>query len=722
MSRSPRARRRRRGEIIAAAEPDASTVLLEVSGVDVQSPAVAEAARSAAAELSQIDGVTSSANPFVVPGGLADPRAVALLGNGSPESGRFLVVTSIDPTLDAEQAERVESEVLEAYRDFGQSLPGATAAVGSGSLLVEEITDQVEVDLRAGEGIALPLSFALMVLVFGGFIAAGMPILGAIASIGGGLAALYGFSYVLDLDAAVVNVVTLLGLALCIDYGLLIVSRAREELRAIGQGRPAADLTDAEIEEALARTVGSAGRTVFFSGLTVAISLAGLLVFQASIVRAVGAAGMSVVLIAMLVGLSFVPSLVKIGAHRLLRKGTETAPDEGVFSRLARRVQRMPWVVATVCVAILVILALPTLSMRLTSSGHQLMPVGSSQRDFFDTLSEYYPAISAPAATVVAETSLQEATEWAETVVQELPDVTSTAVRQLDPSHVAVSVRTDGDPMADEARRVVDELRTQRPSFPTLVGGQAAGLADFTASIAARAPYAIAAVVLATMVLMFLMTGSVVLPVKALILNVLSLGAALGVTVWIFQDGHFEGLLGFTSTGALESLIPPLVLAFGFGLSMDYELFLISRIAELYHAGVPNDRAVELGLQRSGRIITSAALLVVIVFAGFIAGEMLIIKQTGLALTTAILLDASIVRMFLVPATMTILGTLELVGAGPASPLARRARLQRVGGSRQDTSHRVTLVTSEPGHPVAAAHPPGTAHPQGDYPPIAVGG
>jgi RND superfamily putative drug exporter len=565
-------------------------------------------------------------------------------------------VTTIDPGLDSEAAEQAEAQVLDVYEEFAASLPDATTAVGSGSLLVEEITGQVEVDLRAGEGIALPLSFVLMVFVFGGFVAAGMPILGAIASIGGGLAALYGFSYVLDLDAAVVNVVTLLGLALCIDYGLLIVSRAREELRAIAQGRPAADLTDAEIEEALARTVGTAGRTVFFSGLTVAISLAGLLVFEAPIMRAIGAAGMSVVLIAMLVGLSLVPSLVKVGAHRLLRKGTETAPDEGVFSRLARWVQRVPWLVAGACVAVLVLLALPTLSMRLTSSGHELMPIGTSQRDFFDTLAEHYPALAAPSATVVAQTSLAQASEWAESVAAGLPGVTSTSVRQLDPSHVAVSVRTDGGPLDDEARAVVDTLRTERPSFPSWVGGQAASLADFTSSIAARAPYAIAAVVLATLVLMFLMTGSVVLPVKALVINVLSLGAALGVATWVFQQGHFENLLGFTSTGALESLIPPLVLAFGFGLSMDYELFLISRIAELYHAGVPNNRAVELGLQRSGRIITSAALLVVIVFAGFIAGKMLIIKQTGLALTTAILLDASIVRMLLVPATMTILG------------------------------------------------------------------
>ena len=643
-------------QIIQAAGPQAQTVMFEVSNVDMRSPAVAKAAAESAAKISAIDGVATSVNPFVFPAGLSDPRAAALLGDQDRDSGRFLVVTTLDSGLDDDAAERVEAQVVQAYGTLGDALGGATGAVGSGQLLFSEITDQIEVDLRTGEGIALPLSFALMVVVFGGFIAAGMPIAGAIASIGGGLAALYVFSYAIDLDAAVVNVVTLLGLALCIDYGLLVVSRAREELRAIAQGRPASALTDDEIETAIGRTVGSAGRTVFFSGLIVAISLGGLLVFDSQIMRAIGAAGMSVVLIALLVGVSLVPSLVRLGARRLLRKGTEVAPDQGVFSRLAEGVQRRPWVVAVASVAVLVVLALPTLSMHLTSSGHQLLPVGSSQRDFFDVLAQHYPALSDPAATVVAEASPAEATTWADTTVRAIPHVTSTSVRQLDPTHVAVSVRTDGQPLDDQARAVVEALRSGRPSFPTLVGGQAAALADFVAALWARAPYAIAAVVVATFVLMFLMTGSVVLPVKALIINVLSLGASLGIATWVFQNGHLESLLGFTSTGALESMIPPLVLAFGFGLSMDYELFLLSRVAELYHAGVPNDRAVVLGLQRSGRIITSAALLVVIVFAGFAAGKMLIIKQTGLALAVAVLLDATIVRMLLVPATMTILG------------------------------------------------------------------
>ena len=217
-------------------------------------------------------------------------------------------------------------------------------------------------------------------------------------------------------------------------------------------------------------------------------------------------------------------------------------------------------------------------------------------------------------------------------------------------------LQRSADPVDDAARTLVHTLRANRPDQPSWVTGQAAALVDLTESIASGAPFAGALVVLVTFVLLFVMTGSVVIPTKALLLNVVSLGASLGVLTWVFQDGHLSGVLGFTSVGAVESIIPPLVVAFAFGLSMDYELFLISRIAELHEQGVENNRAVELGLQRSGRVITSAAALVVVVFAGFVAGKMLIIKEMGVALTVAVILDASIVRMLLVPATMELLG------------------------------------------------------------------
>jgi len=653
--------------LLRAAEPDRSSVLLMVDAVEVASPAVAAAAGAAAQHLAAIDGVDSTASPFVFPTGLADPRAKPfILANETsgtaastpPGVARgFLVVTHLEPGLTAAQEERAEQAVRAAYTQLGQALPGGTrTTVGSGSALGDEIVGQMESDLRLGEGIALPLSFALMVVVFGGFVAAGMPIIGAIASIGGALAALYGFSAVMDLDASTVNVVTLLGLALSIDYGLLFVSRFREELRALAQGRPPAELSVDQIRRAISRTTATAGRTVLFSGVTVAISLAGLMIFRSPTIRGIGAAGLSVVLVAMLVGVSMMPALCTIGARRLLARGTETAPDEGVFSRLASAVHRRPWTVMLLSIAFLTLLALPATSMRLTSSGIELVPVGSPQRDFFERLADDYPDLRAPTATVVIQGTLDQARSWADGVAAFLPGVTQVVARDLGTGYTAVAVHSSAGPVDVASRSLAEALRAHRPAAPSWVTGQPASLIVFTESIAAGAPFAVALVIVATFVLLFLMTGSIVIPAKALLLNVVSLGASLGVVTWIFQEGHLSTSLGFTSVGAVESIIPPIAIAFAFGLSMDYELFLISRIAELHESGVENNRAVELGLQRSGRIITSAAALVVIVFAGFIAGKMLIIKEIGVALTVAVLLDASIVRMLLVPATMELLG------------------------------------------------------------------
>ena len=229
-----------------------------------------------------------------------------------------------------------------------------------------------------------------------------------------------------------------------------------------------------------------------------------------------------------------------------------------------------------------------------------------------------------------------------------------------------------GDAGGRVATQVVRDLRAQRPDFPTWVVGQAAGQLDFSASMSSTAPWAIGLVVLATFVLLFLMTGSVLVPVKALLMNLISLGAALGVVAWIFGAGHLEGLLSFATTGGVETTIPPLVLAFGFGLAMDYEVFLLSRIKEQRDAGLPNDEAVAAGLQRSGRIITSAALLVIIVFAGLVAAKVLVVKQTGVALCVAVAIDATLVRMLLVPATMTLLGEWNWWAPGPLRRLHDR--------------------------------------------------
>ncbi len=649
-----------------------STHTQTLTGVDLSDPAVASAAATAVQDLSAIEHVESAVNPFVVPGGPSTPDALRFVLDGDPASGGFATVVTFDEANTAEQ-EAAATDQVDAVFDGLAEDTGATGDQRGGlRSLVDRIIEQVKIDGQRGEGIALPVSFLVMVVVFGGFLAAGFPVLGAIASIAGALASLLGLSYLLDLDASVVNVVTVLGLGLCIDYGLLVVSRFREEMRALLQGTPATDATHAQVVAATAATMNRAGRTVIFSALTVAISLSGLLVLQIPFIRAVSVAGVSVVLIALAVALTLIPALCVLGARRLLKRGTETASDVGVFSRLAERVHRMPWVVIAAVSAVLVVMALPALRLELTSSGPELLPVGTPERTFYEDFRAGYPLLAGAEVLLVSRAPVAEVQAWADTAADR-PGVESVdPVRELDNGVVTVGFQTGDSGTGEASRDLVDSLRSDRAPFDAYVVGQASGIVDFRATVADRALWAAGLVVLATLVLLFLMTGSVVIPIKALVMNVLSLGAALGVTVWIFEDGHLEGLLRFASTGALENTIPLLVLAFGFGLSMDYEVFLLSRIVELHEQGHDTRSAVTLGLQRSGRIITSAGLLMVIVFSGFAAGDLLIMKQMGVALVLAIVIDATLVRMLLVPATMSVLGSANWWAPAPLRRLHER--------------------------------------------------
>jgi RND superfamily putative drug exporter len=658
--------------ILNSASTSGASLSLITVGADPADPALVEPITAAREDLLAIEGMATVVDPLAVPGGPASPAAAGLIakdGNG------FLVSATLEPDLPAEiqdaALDAAGARLTELSVEIAQAVPGSSGQVGGGTLLFSAITGQVEKDLVRGELIALPISLLVMVLVFGGFLAAGMPIVGAIASIGGGLVTLLGFSYLIDLDAAVVNVVTVLALGLCIDYGLLIVSRYREELREQLATNTSRSTKQARTT-ALVATMSTAGRTVMFSGVTVAISLSGLLLFEARILRAVGAAGVSVVVVALLVALTLVPALLALAGAKMIRPGLlskipglrrltaklgDVAPEEGVFSRLARWTQRRPWLVVIGVLAILGVLAAPALRMELRSSGAQLLPPSAPDRQFFDTLAEEYPASGIATIQVVGQATPEQMTPLAESIeamdgVELVPPP-----RAVGDQYAVVNVyMTDPDPGSAQAKAVVAEIRDNRPDYPIWVTGQTASLVDFTDALARQAPSALAVIIVATFVLLFLLTGSILIPIKALLINVVSLGASLGVLVWVFQDGNGESLLNFKSTGGIETIIPILVVALGFGLAMDYEVFLLSRIKEFRDRGMDNDEAVVAGLQRSGRIITSAALIVVLVFAGFVAGELLVIKQTGVALAVAVAIDATLVRCLLVPATMTLLG------------------------------------------------------------------
>ncbi len=667
-------------DLLAATSPTGPAYQLLLDDVDPADAQLSAALADARADLGALPGVSAVADPVV-----AGPGFVATDGRA------VLVTVALDRDL-ADEAEVAASDgVVARLSVVDDDVTGSVGTVTGVSLLIEEITGQVETDLRTGELVALPLSLLIMVVIFGGFAAASIPVGGAIASIAGGLGSLLAFSYVLDLDASVVNVVTVLGLGLCIDYSLLVVSRYREE---VGVDHAVDDIPDvAARADAMATTMATAGRTVLFSGLTVAIAVSGLVLLDIDIIRSVGLAALSVVLVAMAVALTLVPALLSLMTRWVSRRGilarlplvgglahtfSDAPPAEGFFSRLARQVQRRPWLVAGAVTAVLVVLALPSLRMVLVSSGIELLPQDSSQRVAVEQIQSRFPAGAQPQVRVVAEAAPGDLDTYGSRVARiDGVDLVAPARQQGGVSVLDVFTTT-GD-QSVETRAVVASIRDDRPEFETWVTGRAASLIDFVATIRTQAPLALLWLSAATFVLLFLLTGSVLIPVKALLMIVLSLGASFGALVWVFQDGRLEGLLDYTSVGGIEAVIPILVFAFAFGLSMDYEVFLLSRIKEFHDTGMDNDECVRAGLQRTGRVITSAALIIVVVFAGFVVGDLLVIKQTGVALAIAVLIDATLVRILLVPATMTLLGEWNWWAPGPLKRLHRRVGVSEAG-------------------------------------------
>jgi RND superfamily putative drug exporter len=463
-----------------------------------------------------------------------------------------------------------------------------------------------------------------------------------------------------------VNVATMFGLGLGIDYGLLMVNRFREE-RSAGL----------DIEHAVERTVATAGVTVAFSALTVAVALCGLFVLDVPALHSIAAGGIGVVLAAMAAALTLAPALLAVAGRRIgTGRGAPAATGgagHGYFARISRLVQRRAVPVIVVVGLGLAVVAAPLAHARFGRPDGRSLPRSSPSRQLWEIGHTQFPAQVAEPVTVVARTSSTDPrlAAWVDEV-RALPGVRSVAV-DVGNGIPVIDVMPAGGDQSDAAQRLVHTLRRDKPAFPVLVTGNAAELVDFKAALFGRLPVALAIVAFATLVLLFLMTGSVVVAVKALVMNALSLGATLGVLAWVFQEGHLSGVLGFDSTGSLDVLAPVLVLLFALGLSTDYEVFLLSRIKEVYERTGDNDTAVAEGLQHTGRIITSAALLIVVVFAGFATGGFLVIKELGLGLAVAVVVDATVVRTLLVPATMKLMGERNWWAPQPLRRLHRRA-------------------------------------------------
>jgi RND superfamily putative drug exporter len=607
-------------------------IAIITDGIDVDDPAVAASLTAGLERIAAIDGVISVADPW-------STGAEALLAS---DGRAALAVVTVIGGLDDD----AEIELAHEIADVARGLDAPDVLVGGNVLIGEEFATASESDLLRGEAIALPIAFVVMIFLLGGLRAAGMPMLVALAGVIPALAVLVGATLVGDVSIFSINVVNMLGIGLGIDYGLLIVSRFREER---GRGR--------EVDDAVIETVSSAGKTVVFSALTVAVAMCGLFVFGLPILSSFGAAGLGVVLACMAAAVTLLPATLAVIGGKI----PPTAPRADVagrFYRLTRWVQRHAIAVGSAAVVVLVLLGTPFLGAHFEIGDARTLPRSSEVRAVALTLAERFPARGTDPITVIADTDpgSAELVAWLATV-SGTPSVAGTSIRPDTPAGITVvDVTPNGTSQGREASALVAKLRDSASAFDKEVGGIAAELIDIEDRLRERLPLAGLLVVVATLLLLFLMTGSVIVPIKAVLMNILSLGASFGALAWIFQDGHLSGLLGFDSVGALDLWMPVLILIFAFGLSMDYEVFLLSRIKEVHDETGDSDLAVAVGLQRSGRIITAAALLIVIVFAGFAAGEVLAIKQLGVGLAIAVLVDATIVRSLLVPATMKVLG------------------------------------------------------------------
>ncbi|HZM77188.1 MAG TPA: MMPL family transporter [Candidatus Limnocylindrales bacterium] len=551
-------------------------------------------------------------------------------------------------------------------RGLAGEVAGSSVRLGGDKVLREQIGAKVQQDLGRAEVSSLPLTVLIMIFVFGGVLAAGLPLLATLATVAGAFAVLLGFSEIVDLDPDIISVVSMMGLALCIDYSLLLVARYREELAS---GHPPG--------EALVRTWLTAGRTISFSALTVAAALSGLLFIQVTDLQAMGAAGISATVVALLSALTLTAALLRVFGRwikppRARKAGKARRPD-GFFARLAAVTQRRPLLFFLGTAAALLALGSPLIGASVRLPDMEGLPRSIESVAVYDTMAASYGANQDPAVALLSRADMSTLDTWAAKWRTDPAVAGVDPAREVAPGLSYITFRVHGDAQAAGARDLVARMRAAKPpGGPSWVIGEAAAVSDIKDKIVEGLPMALSVIAVAMFLLLFLMTGSLVVPLKALVMNVISLGAAFGVLVAVFEHGWLAGPLDTLTVGGLSPFVIVLVFAFGFGLSMDYEVFLLARIKERVDAGEPTDVAVRQGLQHSGRIITSAALLMLVVFGFFAAAQIGDIEQIGLGLFVAVLIDATLVRCLLVPATMTLLGRWNWWAPSPL----RRLRLK----------------------------------------------
>ena len=669
------------------------TLIFSSPSLPADDPAFQKAVEDAVSPLNSELRVTTVATPYGVPAA----QKAALI---SKDSHKALVVVGLRD--DSRKAQSYISQVV------GEVQPGLLSVVATGQVPINQAFNKsLENDLNRAELVALPVTLLLLVLIFASIVAALLPVGVGLLAIAGGVGGTLFLAHFTDVSQYAMNVVTLIGLAVAIDYSLFIVNRFRDELAA-GASR----------EDAIATSMSTAGRAITFSGLTVAIGLSAMLFYQGTFLASMGAGGAIVVAMAVVYGLTFLPALLSVLGGRVDRLrlpflGARKPAGAGAWHSMAVWVMRRPLWVLIPALTILVIAGTPFLQLRLAQGGVDQLPPSNQARQGYDTLVKdfpgqdqttieavvYYPDSSPLTADHVGDmydlsrrlAALPNVLR-VDGVLNADPSLTRSdyqrlysAPRQSLPSALqqALSISagdhimrlylvTNQPPTSDEARAIVKAVRAESvPGAQVLATGETAFDLDVVNFILDRTPTAVGTVILITYIVLFLLTGSLVLPLKAVVTNLFSISASFGAMVWIFQEGHLSQQLGF-SAQSIDPSLPVILFSIVFGMSMDYEVLLISRIQEEYRRTGDNQAAVAMGLEKSGRLITGAAAIMVAVFLAFGLADVVIIKAIGIALAVAVAIDATIVRILIVPSIMRILGRANWWAPSPLSALYRR--------------------------------------------------
>ncbi len=638
-------------------------------------------------ELTRSSHVASVTSLWTAP----EPERSALI-SGDGASGLIVAGISGEESKTQEYAKELSDR-------FVHDRNGVTVRAGGDAMVNLEITDQSQRDLFLMESLAIPISFLVLVWVFGGVLAAAIPVAVGGMAILGALAVLRGVTFFTDVSIFALNLSAAMGLALAIDYTLLILSRYRDELSE-GASR----------EDAIVTTMTTAGRTVFFSASIVALSMAVIVVFPMAFLRSFAYAGVATVAFAAIAALFITPAAVVLLGDRLhpldtrrFVRGRRSAHRQATapfLYRWTRGVMRRAVPAGLVVVAVLVMLGVPFLGVKWGFPDDRVLPQTASAHQVGDQMRTAFPDDSSTAVTIVVPDSAGLARAEFDRYAMDLARVQDVSgvspVREVDAS-ASVTVHSTAPLFTASSDAQLDSLHAVRGpgGREVLFAGTAQVNRDSVAAITSRLPVVLGLIALIMFALLFMLTGSVMIPLKALALNVLSLSAAFGAMVWIFQDGHLGGL-GTTATGILVANIPVLLFCIAFGLSMDYEVFLVSRIREFWLASArtkkANDESVALGIARTGRVVTAAALIMSISFAALIAAHVSFMRMFGLGLTLAILVDATIVRMVLLPAFMHLMGEWNWWAPKWMTKLHDRIGIEDGGSQERPTAHAPNAI------------------------------